>query len=271
MKLLTGILAIIWFLGWGFWFLFERGHLEFSTTTTEEIISESEADTVMQWAEEEMQHSFLQDYPPKDSVDVIIDSLMAQRGPGETVHVTSYYSEKEPYSGNLGNLGIERSVRLIENARKRYAGRILQPIGLVLKTGEDTTGVSQFYSVEKIDKNSPIKILDTRRVLLFFPFSPDNDLNNSKISQALDSLSSIWRLYGNRLFITGYTDNTANETMNYNLGLEKAKSIQEKIVANGFPAEKITTLSRGEKEPISINTTNDGRYLNRRVEIILDK
>lgn len=271
MKVLTVILAFIWFLGWGFWFLYERGHIHFSSDETNITSEEPREDTIKTVSVTKRNSSFLLEPLPKDAVDMIIDSLMADRKSGEAIQVISYYSEEEPYNGEYANLGIQRSNELISNARKRYAGRVLQPIGLLLKEEIDTAGISNYYQVMKTDKMNPIQLVNDHRILVFFPYAYDNEEAAAKISKPLDSLSSIWNQESNRLIVTGYTDNATDETTNYNLGLERAKFIQEQIIFFGIAEDRITTLSRGEKEPISINSSFEGRYLNRRVEILVDK
>src|SRR5690606_28996383 len=197
--------------------------------------------------------------------------LMEVRKPHEVIQVVSYYDQAEPYTGQNENIGIQRSINLIENARKKHSGKTLQAMGLIYSEGVDTTGISRFYQVDKMDASLPIRIINDQRVLIFFPFASGNESAFSKITGTLDSLTNIWKNEQKQLIITGYTDNSANTTTNYNLGLARAQSIQEYIVTNGFPEDRITTLSRGEADPISPNTTAEGRYLNRRVEILVDK
>lgn len=271
MKILTTLLAFIWFLGWGFWFLNERGHIDLSSGALTDPVKDVQVDSIVSGIEKSDPPSFLTQHPPRSHIDFIIDSLMTIRQDNETIQVISYYDETEPYSGMNENIGIQRSINLIERARKKYAGRVLQPVGLIFREGTDTTGISHYYQVDKIDKTAPLRIINERRVLIFFPFASGNESAFSKITGTLDSLTNIWKTERKHLIITGYTDNSANTTTNYNLGLARAKSIQEYIVANGFPEERVTTLSRGEEDPISINTTVEGRFLNRRVEILVDK
>ncbi len=271
MKILISVLAFIWFLGWGFWFLYDKGHINLTSSLENQVAVSPINDTISTELEPPPPPSFLKNHPPADSIDAIIDSLMAKRKPGEAIQVISFYKEGEPYTGMNENPGIQRSINLMANAQKRYASRVLQPMGLKLMEGKDTTGISTYYQVVKVNKKSLFRIINDQRVLVFFPFASKNERTSSKISDPLDSLTNIWKAEKNHLIITGYTDNSADETINYNLGLERAKSIQQRIVDNGFPENKITTLSRGEKDPISINTTSDGRYLNRRVEILVDK
>src|SRR5690606_227882 len=215
--------------------------------------------------------SFLEQHPPVQDVDRIIDSLMDLRKPDQVILVTSYYDESEPYAGMNANKGIQRSINLMKNASERYPSRSLQPVGLLFKEDQDTTGISHFFQIDLVTQNTPIKIINDRRILIFFPYASHNEMTPSKITHTIDSLTSIWNTEKKQLIVTGYTDNTANPTTNYNLGLARAKSIQERIVGNGYPEERITTLSRGDEEPISLNSTAYGRYLNRRVEILVDK
>jgi len=45
--------------------------------------------------------------------------------------------------------------------------------------------------------------------------------------------------------------------------------MKQYLIANGLPAEKITTVSFGAKYPVGDNNTAEGRAKNRRVEINL--
>lgn len=206
-------------------------------------------------------------HPSSDSARIIIDSLMEVRQDHEIIQVISYYAETESYSGNEENLGIERAMNIMSESAKQYSDQNLQPVGLLFKGDSDTTGISTYVKIEKTDRRKPIRILEDNRVLIFFPYASSNEMAVSEITGVIDSLSSIWKTEKCNLLVSGHTDNDASETTNYNLGLNRAQSVQEKIVQSGFPPEKITTLSRGEKEPISTNLTPYGRYLNRRVEI----
>src|SRR5699024_4750275 len=218
--------------------------------------------------EHKKNHYFsLTKHPPPDSISLIIDSLMQSRKENETIQVISYYSDRESYNGKEENLGIERALNAMSESAQKYSSQILQPIGLLLKGDPDTTGLSTYVKIEKSNRQKPIRIFEDNRVIIFFPYASSNEMAASEITRVIDSLSSIWETEKFSLLVSGHTDNDASETTNYNLGLDRAQSIQERIVQSGFPPEKITTLSRGEKEPISPNLTTYGRYLNRRVEI----
>ncbi len=71
------------------------------------------------------------------------------------------------------------------------------------------------------------------------------------------------------LSITGHADSKGPDTYNLKLGTKRAESALTYIAGKGTPSKKISTGSKGEKEPASDNTTEEGRAKNRRVEITL--
>lgn len=70
------------------------------------------------------------------------------------------------------------------------------------------------------------------------------------------------------LVITGYTDNQGDSLANKRLSEARAKSVQEYLIRNGIDAARLKTFGKGSESPIASNETDEGRALNRRVEII---
>ena len=71
--------------------------------------------------------------------------------------------------------------------------------------------------------------------------------------------------------MTGHTDNTGNEASNLDLGLRRAKAIQNILIARGVDKNLITIESKGESQPVATNDSEAGRHQNRRVELKLTK
>lgn len=69
--------------------------------------------------------------------------------------------------------------------------------------------------------------------------------------------------------IIGHTDNTGSDELNDRLSLQRAESTKAYLVARGVNPQAVTTMGRGEREPIADNGTEQGRARNRRVEIFL--
>jgi outer membrane protein OmpA-like peptidoglycan-associated protein len=67
--------------------------------------------------------------------------------------------------------------------------------------------------------------------------------------------------------IEGHTDWVGTDAYNQGLSERRARAVVEWFVANGVARERITSVGRGESEPLATNQTREGRQLNRRVEI----
>ncbi len=68
--------------------------------------------------------------------------------------------------------------------------------------------------------------------------------------------------------IIGHTDADGSEVSNLALSKKRAEAIKAAIIAKGIDAKRITTLGKGESEPITNNTTQEGKANNRRVEFV---
>ena len=66
---------------------------------------------------------------------------------------------------------------------------------------------------------------------------------------------------------TGHTDSVGTEAYNQKLSERRAAAVKEYLVSKGIPASKITTLGKGESQPVATNKTKEGRQKNRRVDI----
>jgi len=70
-----------------------------------------------------------------------------------------------------------------------------------------------------------------------------------------------------RITIAGYTDDTGSESYNVQLSKARANAIQQFLQSRGIDARRMTTNGYGKSQPIAPNETEEGRALNRRVEI----
>jgi OOP family OmpA-OmpF porin len=70
-----------------------------------------------------------------------------------------------------------------------------------------------------------------------------------------------------RVRIEGYTDETASDAHNLELSHERAESVKRILVGFGVEAARLEVVGMGEARPIAPNDTEEGRALNRRVEL----
>lgn len=70
--------------------------------------------------------------------------------------------------------------------------------------------------------------------------------------------------------IQGHTDATGSNEYNYELGMERAEAVRMYLNReHGIPLHRINVISYGEAEPISDNSSRDGRAQNRRVVLVV--
>ena len=69
------------------------------------------------------------------------------------------------------------------------------------------------------------------------------------------------------ILVTGYTDNTGNDSINIPLSQARAQSVASYLASQGVSTSRINTQGQGAANPIASNTTAAGREQNRRVEI----
>lgn len=85
----------------------------------------------------------------------------------------------------------------------------------------------------------------------------------SRIAEQLQTDASL------RIEVEGHTDSVGSTASNLSLSERRARAVRDFLAANGIPADRITSIGRGESSPIAGNTTASGRQQNRRVELVI--
>jgi len=67
--------------------------------------------------------------------------------------------------------------------------------------------------------------------------------------------------------IQGHTDSTGTASHNYTLSRNRAMAVMNYLIAKGISADRLTATGYGETKPISKNDSEEGKSLNRRVEL----
>lgn len=103
---------------------------------------------------------------------------------------------------------------------------------------------------------------------IYFEFNSSELLTISYIQ--LDSLYNILAEKPSvRIEIRGHTDNIGNEGYNKKLSVERAASVYNYLLDKGIPKTRMKYRGFGPAVPVADNSTEEGRELNRRVEIFI--
>lgn len=126
--------------------------------------------------------------------------------------------------------------------------------------GEVAEEKVEVITSKEVEKGKPIELRD-----LYFDFAKWDlrPASRTELKRIYDNIKSFqWAVE-----IGGHTDNVGSEDYNRQLSEKRAQSVRDYLVELGYPADKISFKGYGSSKPVSNNDTEDGKALNRRVEI----
>lgn len=96
-----------------------------------------------------------------------------------------------------------------------------------------------------------------------YKIKPDSEPTLKAISELLKTKTSL------NVYVVGHTDITGDFDHNMKLSEERAKSVVNALVNDyGISAKRLNAKGNGPLSPVSTNKTDEGRQLNRRVELV---
>ena len=93
------------------------------------------------------------------------------------------------------------------------------------------------------------------------------DVNKAFLDRAAKIMAEVPDM---NLVIVGHTDSQASNAYNMELSKERAESVKEYLVSQGIDESKLSTKGMGETDPIADNSTEQGRFRNRRIEFMVN-
>ena len=69
--------------------------------------------------------------------------------------------------------------------------------------------------------------------------------------------------------IEGHTDSLGAQGFNHGLSQRRADAVKAYLIARGVETRRVSSLGKGESEPVAPNHSAAGRRCNRRVEVII--
>jgi outer membrane protein OmpA-like peptidoglycan-associated protein len=85
----------------------------------------------------------------------------------------------------------------------------------------------------------------------------------------LDQIANALKGKEQPIVVYGYTDNVGAIDMNMDLSQRRATAVRDYLVSKGIPQDLITGEGKGPADPVSDNTSVEGRASNRRVELVV--
>lgn len=121
-------------------------------------------------------------------------------------------------------------------------------------------------TVERIDDGIVVTFDENSGV--FFDTSKYNI--NAASDALLTKLANILKEYPDtNVLVVGHTDSSGADAYNMTLSKNRAESVTRFFTSKGLASNRFTTNWYGEEQPISDNTTAEGRAKNRRVNLAI--
>jgi len=200
---------------------------------------------------------------------------------GKVMNITGYYKSDETNNSAFPNLGLARANavknHLVENGISSTLintfGQLrdemvpkdnvyLGPISYSLEGESAAAGDELKALYEKIKADPLILYFDTAEASI--DLSAEQRQKFADISRYLDKVEKA------KCDITGHTDNEGRRRTNMKLGQERADFAKAYLIRNGISESKIKTDSKGQRDPIASNDTEEGRAQNRRTVVTLN-
>jgi len=188
--------------------------------------------------------------------------ILANESKGNVLQISAPYFEKEGKE-----LGIERAKSVflklasdLDPKKVEYTAKLVNYFNDAEKQpfeGTDFKWLVRNENISEIDE----------KTLIYFPKNSTKQVRNENIKNYILKVANFLKTNDKNIVISGHTDNTGNSVNNKKLALKRAKSIKNELISLGVNANRIVTISYGDKKPIASNDNKLGRQKNRRVEL----
>lgn len=146
-------------------------------------------------------------------------------------------------------------------------------VGFVYEFKAESTTPSPLMVIEQVTES----VSPTLPIIRLFPKTTEvvNYVNNSVEIESLDMgkveyIADVLKLYPmSSVLLRGYADSVGSNRYNFILSKRRAEQVKEILLGKGVSKDQIEIGYFGESQPVDSNATPEGRYKNRRVEMLV--
>lgn len=162
-----------------------------------------------------------------------------------------YYAEKDGYMGESEHFDLKFTEQYKEYVMDIVLYPIEQPVEI---------------AVEEVAEAVSITVVDIRMNNIFFEFNKADLQVESymELDRWIKMLSNNLHIY---LEVSGHADNVGTKPYNQKLSERRAAAVVKYLAKKGIAKERLKAFGFGETQPVATNDTEDGRQMNRRVQV----
>lgn len=184
---------------------------------------------------------------------------------GKMVEVNLYSMSSEKFGNDFGIDDL--SFRACVPKQKEV---IVQQVQEKTKEIEEPTIAEEVLVEEKVEENQFEKAILKHETLVLnnVQFEQGEYTLLEKGKQELDQLvKALQQMPTINIVLNGHTDNRGDANKNLRLSQRRVIVCKNYLINKGITEDRIETKAYGQTKPIADNTTDEGRKLNRRVEV----
>jgi outer membrane protein OmpA-like peptidoglycan-associated protein len=181
-----------------------------------------------------------------------------------------------PYKIEIGN---DRGVKLTLDTQQEIWEKLEEPLwtNIVISSKGFIPRILEVKEWESIAVESKELLLQaamtgTSIILNNIQFNRGtSDFADARSVQVLDNLVAFMKENQDiKIRLEGHTDNAGDPSLNKDLSMKRASKIRGYLTINGIDFERVRISGWGGSRPIADNQTEEGRNLNRRVEMLIE-
>lgn len=148
---------------------------------------------------------------------------------------------------------------------------VTDPNGKPKKTGKDGKNTNVGGNNAPSDGSENIRQDDIYRMDEIY-FETNSSYLKKESYDQLNKLLEILKANPEmKIMVLGHTDYVASDSYNMWLSGRRSRRVADYLIDNGIPASNVSSMGFGKQSPVADNNTDEGRALNRRVEIRIVK
>ena len=159
----------------------------------------------------------------------------------------------------------EPSGRVTRRDKTVKGGAVGAGVGAYMDAQEERLARIPGTHVERVEQDTLLLRFDSD--ILFQPDSAQlGPATRGTVEEVADVLSDYRKT---AVVVQGHTDSTGPANHNLNLSQRRAETVESALVSHGVAPQRVVASGYGETMPVATNSSERGRQLNRRVEILL--
>lgn len=162
---------------------------------------------------------------------------------------------------NNGRLAFDKNKNLIYRPAEGFSGT-----DSFSYTVSDGNGAASTATVKLvIHEVSTIDLSKMHYVNFKYNMSELTDLSEQRVKYIIDRIKQAKDI---EIEISAYTDSIGSDAYNLRLSKRRAQALKKLLIFKGIAESAITSIGKGEENPIADNETKEGQAINRRGEFV---